>query len=194
MKKLFLVLLIVSTIQVKAQEQLWDKYGVDSVGFLEIFGSIDQYKYQKSIEQKSTHKNLCVWIGSRPQWLYNFATYLGTKNYNVEWDENSNTQIVIRATPKVYTTAKAPLIKLIAPYTAQYVTKSATITGPTDDIIKIFIDYWELSGLSFNELKAKKAVTKEFVSDKISLTWPGATPVIQVTKNDNAPIDLFPLN
>jgi hypothetical protein len=194
MKKLLFILLIISSFQIHAQEELWKKYGVDSLGFVEIFGSIDQYKYQKGIEQKSSHKTLCVWIGSRPQWLYNFATYLGKNNYNVEWDENSNTHIVIRATPKTYNSAKPPVIKLIAPYTVDYVTKSATITGPADDVIKIFIGYWELSGLSMNELKTKKAVTKEFVSDKVSLTWSGSAPIIQVTKNTSAAMDMFPLN
>lgn len=172
--------------------QPWQKYNLDSTSFLEQFGSIEQYGYQKSIQQRSSHGQLCVLIGAKAVWLYNFATYLALKGYNVDWDEPDNFQgVIILATPKIYTSSKPPIIKVVAPYNNSLQITSVTITGPADDIINIFLGYWELSNISVNELKTKKAITKEFVSDKISFSWLEANPKILVTKNPNTPIDLF---
>lgn len=171
----------------------WRELDIDSTEFVDVFGSLDQYSYQKGIERKSDHKLLCVWTGAKAQWLYNFAMYLSLENYDVVWEDEQEGKIVIEGTRKIYTTDKAPVVKLIAPIDSEGIVLSANITGPSDDLIHIFIDYWQLSDLSMNELKTKRAVVKNFVSDKVSFTWPGADPVITVTKNENAGIDMFKL-
>lgn len=190
MKPLFLIF-ILAPVLTFAQKP-WQQYDIDSTEFVQVFGSVDQYKYQKSIEQRSEHKTLCLWTGAKVQWLYNFAMYLSHENYEVVWDDESDTEIQIEASRKISTTDLPPIL-LKAPYDENGHILSATITGPADDLIHIFIDYWELSDLSMNELKTKRAVVKNFVSDKVSFTWPGADPLITVTKNADAPVDMFKL-
>lgn len=193
MRIIIISLLSISTLATFAQKP-WQDYEIDSTEFVEMFGSVEQYSYQKGIERESQHKTLCVWTGAKAYWMYNFAMYLNLENYDVVWDDEQENKIVIEATPKIYSTEKAPMIKVTAPYNEEGKILSAKITGPADDLIHIFIDYWQLSELSMNELKTKRAVVKNFVSDKVSFTWPGADPVITVTKNPNAGIDMFKLN
>ena len=174
--------------------KVWQKLEMDSVTFVQQYGTVQQYGYQKQIEQRSSHKQLCILIGAKAIWLYNLAYYLGMNEYNVEWAEPDNFQgVVLTATHKIYTTSKAPTVKVRAPYNKSLQVTSITITGPVDDIIKLFIKYWELTDLSFNQLKTKKAVTKDFVSDRVSFTWQGEQPIITVTKNPDAGMDLFKL-
>ena len=191
MKKLFILILLPLA---SFAQQPWQQYEIDSADFVEVFGTVDQYQFQKSIERKSDHKTLCLWIGAKAQWMYNFAMYLDlTTKYDVVWNDESDTEIVIEATHKISTTAVPPVIVVKALYDDEGKTQRVTITGPADDLIDIFIDYWQLSELSVNELKTKEAVIKYFVSDKISFTWPGTDPVITVTKNELAGVDMFKL-
>jgi hypothetical protein len=191
MKKLIIILLF-APLALSAQKP-WEKFDdMDSVEFVDQFGTVAQYEFQKSIEQKSNHKTLCLFVGAKPIWLYNFATYLGYKNYNVTFDEGDG-EIIVEASPKIFTTDTAPVLKLNAPYNESAQTVSVKITGPADDMIKIFLDYWQLSDVSLNDLKAKKAIVKEMLSDKVSFTWTGIDPVITVSKNERAAIDLFPV-
>jgi len=190
MKSLIIFLLCVPSF-VFAQKP-WEKLELDSTTFVDRYGTPTQYFYQKNLQEKSSHKMLCLWTGATPIWLYYFAMYLD-KDYAVVWDANTDNVIEIIATPKIFSTAKPPKIILKAVYNDQLQITSATITGPADDLIKIYIDYWELTDLSFNDLKTKKAITKNFVSDKVSFRWTGETPEVKVEKNPDSPIDLFAL-
>jgi hypothetical protein len=195
MKTNLIIFLLFCTLAVTAQDQPWTKYDLDSVAFVQEYGTLEQYQYQKSIESKSQSKQLCLLIGAKAIWLYNLAYYLGMNNYNVEWNEPEDFQgVVIVATAKIYTTQEPPTIKIKAPVNDDLITTSATITGPADDLIKLYVNYWELTDLSLNDLKTKKAVTKNFVSDRILFSWQGANPEIKIVKNPDAPIDLFRIN
>jgi hypothetical protein len=194
MKSLYFFYLLILSSLAQAQ-QPWEKFeDMDSTSFVETFGTLPQYHYQKSIEDRSSHKTLCLWTGAKPIWLYNFAMYLNLRDYEVVWDADSENRIEIEATPKIYTTDKAPLIKLTANINSKGQVLSASITGPPDDVISIFLDYWELTGISINELKSKKAFNKDFVSDRVSFSWMGVEPVIKVAKNPDAGMDFFKIN
>jgi len=190
MKTLTIIFLFLA-IQANAQKP-WIIKEMDSTEFVEQFGTIEQYNYQKDLERKSSHKMLCLWTGAKAIWLYNFAMYLD-KDYSVQWEPTDN-EVVIVATARVSTTATPPVIRLVAPFNEKEQIMSALVTGPADDIIKIFVNYWQLSELSYNDLKSKKAVVKNFVSDKVSIAWVADQPTISVSKNKNAPLDLFTLN
>ncbi len=193
MKQIFFLLLISQSLF--SQEKPWEKLKVDSVTFLTAYGTEFQYNYQKDIQQKSDHKKLFLWTGAQYMYMFDFAYYLGDgqMNYNVKYDENSEAFIKIIATSKIYH-SKEPFRIVTTAYTNKkgQIT-SATISGPPDDVLSIFIKYWSLSPISLNDLRLKKEVVKEFVSDRIGISLKGNLAVISVTKNKNASMDLFPL-
>lgn len=194
MKKVILIVALLCSITAgKSQtSRPWEKLGVDSIKFVQSFGSVFQYSYQQDIENKSTHKTLCLWTGAKAIWLYQFALYLGYKDYNVTWD-HTDENVTIKATPKIYTGSKPATIKLTGLLNKKGKIVSANISGPADHIIDIYVDYWELTPISLNELKSKRQIIKNFVSDKVSIKWTTANPLITVTKNTNAAMDVFPL-
>lgn len=169
----------------------WVVMEIDSMTFIKQMGTEFQYYYQQDIKRQSSHKLLCLWAGAKGEYLYNFAYFLGVNNYNVTWSHTSK-MVKIIATQKAYTTSKPPTVTLFAPVNYKDQILSATITGPADDIINIFLDYWELTDVSFNYLKSKRQITKDFVSDRVAFTWFGANPVIKVSKNPDRAMDIFP--
>jgi hypothetical protein len=194
MKNTIIIFLLAVSLQTAAQKP-WTKYEMDSTEFVGTFGSLAQYEYQHGIADRSSHKNLFLWVGAKSIYFEQVKQYLelvGKYNADVEWTDDN--KVIVTATPSIYTTDTPPTIKFIASVNSSEQVTSVKITGPADDVINFFVGYWELSDLSFNELKSKKAVVKEFVSDKVSFSWPGADPVITVTKNSNAPINMFAIN
>jgi hypothetical protein len=190
MRKIIFAFAIILTIAGNAQKP-WEKLKMDSAKFSSIYGTEFQYKYQQQLMDKSSSKMLCLWTGAKPMYLYNFAMYLGAK-YNVTWSPGGN-DLIIKATPKISNTQNATPIKLTAKINDKDVVSSVIITGPVDDLIKIYAGYWELSAISFNEVKTKKQITMDFVSDKISIKWSGSNLIITVTKNKGASMDIFPI-
>lgn len=173
----------------------WQKLDIDSVTFTERYGTEFQYAYQQQIENKSTHKTLFIWTGAQYMYIFNYAYFLGgdIMNFNISMAYFNNIT-TITATPKIYQGNKLHKIITKVHYNLKGQITFATITGPVDDVINIFANYWELSTVSYNELKTKKRVVKEFVSDKISLSLLGSGASISITKNKNAVMDLFKFN
>ena len=176
-----------------SQERPWQKLNMDSTDFSIAYGTTFQYNYQKQVEMKSSHKNLFVWTGAQYLYMYDFAYFLGAPpmNYNVSFDDQDKL-VKVTATPKISNTKQPYKIVTIALLNKNAQITSATITGPTDDLINLFVKYWELTPISLNELNTKKIITKEFVSDKVSISLKDKGAIITIVKNKNAPMDLFP--
>lgn len=176
----------------KADKYLFEKYKMDSARFVRSFGTVTQYWYQKEIENKSSHKTLCVWIGAKPIWLYNFAIFLEMNGYDVTW-KPSTERVEIIAYRNV-SKGEAPL-KVVAKLNRNGVIASADITGTVDDLATVYLGYWDLATLSVNQLKSKKKVQQFLASDETALDLSGSDPVIRV-RQASAPdrrVDLFPL-
>jgi len=170
----------------------WAKLGMDSAKFTKMYGTEFQYKYQDGIENNSSHKTLFIWSGAQYMYLADYALFLGGElmRYNITLDY-SISPVTIVATPKIYQGNRFYKVVTKAYYNAKGQITKATITGPVDDLIKIFCRYWELTPVSYNELHTKHTITKEFVSDKIALSLVGNGALITITKNENAVMDLF---
>lgn len=190
MKKLLLIISLFLSITTQAQKP-WEKLQIDSANFAMYYGTAFQYNYQQDISNKSSHKMLFLFTGAQYMYLYHMALYLGYDNYNVSWSEGE-TSVIIKATHKITNTKKQLPVKVVGLLNKYGQITSVSITGPADDLIRLYVYYWDLTPLSLNELKSKKQVVKEFVSDKVAIKWTATNPIISVTKNPTPPMDLFP--
>jgi flagellar basal body-associated protein FliL len=186
MKHAILIIMLLASFSAAGQKP-WDKLEIDSVEFYEEYGNPMQYAYQQQIKSQSSHKLLVVFIGSKTTYLLDFAYYLGTQNYDISIDQPED-NITIFA-QKRNGLSDYPSVKVVATHDAEFITKKVVITGPADDLIKIFLGYWDRSDLSLNDLKKNKAVVKDFINDRVSFTWTGVDPVITVTKSPISVID-----
>lgn len=167
----------------------WENLEMDSTSFFNIYGETFQYLYQNDLQNKSTHKTLCLFTGAKKVWLLYIGYFLGSEGYNIALQQNE-ASIVLVATHKIIVGKQTP-VKITGAFNKQDKVTSVTITGSPDDIIPLFINYWELTGVSLNFLKSKGSLTKDFLSDRVSISWLGENPVIKVTKNPSAVVDFF---
>jgi hypothetical protein len=176
LKLLMIILLTANYASAQTESKVWKQLKIDSVSFADKYGTPCEYAFQKDILNKSRHQFAAVFIGGKVNYLNRLASYLGNI-YNYEGEVDAGTVF----TPKIFTKA-APKIILNHGEDKNDRVTWVTITGPADDIINIFVDYWENTHISLNDLKSKKTIYQDFGSDRISFTWKGVNPVI-IIKN-----------
>ena len=191
MKKCIIFILVFVSLSATAQKP-WEQLKIDSSTFAQMYGAEFQYKYQHDIERKSSHKSLCLLTGAQYMWMYELSYYMADHGFSVDFTPGEKT-VIIEATPKISTVKNPTKLKAVATLNKQYQVVNVSITGPADAVFNLFVNYWEFTGISMNDLKTKRQLVKEFVSDRVAISWTGKLPVISITKNKTAPIDIFPL-
>lgn len=169
------VLLFVLKSHAQTNDHVWEKLKIDSVSFASKYGTECEYGFQQDILYKSRHGFGALIIGAKINYLDRLASYLGNI-YNYEGDFNNG----LVFTPKIY--SKKPY-KILLSHGDDKNDRVlwVKITGPADDIINIFIKYWEHSQISLNDLKSKKTVYQDFGSDRITFSWKGVNPLITIS-------------
>lgn len=159
----------------------WDKLKMDSSTFIEKFGSLFEYKFQQSAMATSRHGWKVCLIGTKASYLNYIILYLAQQHWEFKTKE-SPTAIKVYAT--TYNNEQGYDAKLNFQFflnSKQRIT-SVTITGTANDVIDFFLKYWENYDLNVNGLKQKKTIYTMNASDKVSFSWTGINPVINVTK------------
>jgi hypothetical protein len=185
MKKALLLICFFTTSFAFAQrDQPWKGIGIDSLTFADNYGSVYEYNFEHDQMQKSSHKCLAVFIGAKAFWLNNLSTYLQLNKWTLKDSKNGNDYMRFTLLPVAYVGKATPLVVTGVVNKKDRVSK-VTITGKADDVIDLFIKYWELSKFSFNDLKKNKTIYEEYGSDKIIFSWFGVNPQITIIRSIN---------
>jgi hypothetical protein len=183
MKKVLLSIALFISVSVNAQNdqarhKRWIALDMDSLEFVNRFGNECEYDFQKNVNKSSSTGYGAVFIGAKWEYLSWFTKYMDGI-YNFDYAKNHTFYYSHHIT-----NSGSQKIKLHFLLGKNERVGNVTITGPADDIIKIFIDYWD-ARMSFNSLKTKHNVFKDLASDRVSLTWNGANPTITITNVPN---------
>lgn len=157
---------------------------MDSTEFAKLYGTVKEYNFQ--IVQIDEKKPI-LFINTKTKYMREFCVYLANNGYSgsVDYDGGHDwiEYSVYRAVGWVED-VKTP-IKIKAIFNANTLrTKSVTITGNPDDVIKLFVYYWP-SEISLNKLKQGGYVYQDYISDRVAFSWKGKQPVITVTASPN---------
>lgn len=180
MKSALLSLLVIFTINANAQK-VWELEKMDSGQFIETYGSIHQYWFQKDIMRKSSHKELVLFCGAKEVYLNNLSYFLQHNGYSPDFKQGLKMDVLTMKNG-ITTNNKNEDIVITALINKDRI-KSLRITGHADGIISLFLNYWELSGISMDKLKRNKTITKDCGSDRITFSWIGENPIVTVTNN-----------
>ncbi len=189
MKKLFIIFSIcIASLRLSAQntKQPWLDLKMDSVSFAKTFGTSFEYGYQEQLKRQSSHHNLVVFIGAKIYWINEFSYYLQNQGWDVDFKDGDN---FTKYTFTPNTSKISGNIYMTVYYNSDKRTTAMRITGNADNMIKLFVYYWEKSDISLNDLKSKGEITQDFVNDRISISWHGNNPEISIKKNPNIGIN-----
>ena len=164
--------------------------------FYEVFGSVSAYNFEEGLEIESSHHRLVMLIGAKLWWLQEIPYYMVEQlgcSPEIDGDKraihghfgvhsgfgNDNSVLEIRAH--------------VDDIDSMHIT-DVTMTGNTELLIQLFINYWEHSEIKFVRSKLKKGVLfyENYGSDRICFNWKGAKPTIIIKTNPNFPT-LMPL-
>lgn len=154
---------------------------MDSATFMEKFGSLYEYRFQQKAMSRSRNGWKVYLIGAKASYLNYIILYLSQKHWAFTTKETSS---VIKVSATTYNNEQGYDAKLNFRFFINNKQRisNVTITGTPNDVINFFLDYWENYDLNFNGLKQKRTVYTMNASDKVSFSWTGPNPVINVTK------------
>lgn len=180
MKQLLLIVFALCVLNSKGQK-VWDKMNMDSVEFMEKLGSTYEFKVQNKIMDNSRNGYKVLFIGAKAGYLNYMILYLNSKHWEFSTTE---TQKSIKVFAKTYNNALAYDAKLNFQFMLDNNRRitGVTITGTANDVIELFIDYWEDLNINISSLKQKKAVYIMQGTDKVSFSWVNSNPIISITK------------
>jgi hypothetical protein len=137
---------------------------------------------------RSSHGLAGMFIGYSINWLNNISSYLQDREdysaQHVPYTPN-NWQMLLKPT-SARSSAKA-YIKIVGKYDKDEKTQSVLITGTPDELIALFVNYWDDTNFSLNEIKRGGYIYKDFGSDRITFDWKGVNPKINIYRNPDAP-------
>ena len=185
MKKLLLLIcLFANSLTFAQRNKPWKTIGIDSITFVENYGSEYEYYFEKEQMQKSSHKCLAVFIGAKAFWLNNLSAYLQINKWSLENSRDGKNYMKFILLPVAYIGKATPIVITGFLNNKDRISK-VTITGKADDVISLFIKYWEFSNFSLNDLKKNKTIYEEYGSDKIIFSWVGVNPRITILRSIN---------
>lgn len=181
MKKILFLLLICQS--AFCQQKEWENLKIDSVEFMEKYGSVYEYDVQHQVMKKSRNGYKVLFIGAKAGYINYLILYLDQKHWEFTSSENNN---IIKINAKTYNNELAYNARLNFQFVLdkQSRIKSATVTGTANDVIELFLDYWEDYNINVNNLKQKKAIYIMQATDKVSYSWTGINPLIAISKGN----------
>lgn len=188
MRKLILFAALALSLQTSAQLiESPASLNMDSTEFAQVYGSVKEYNFQHG----SMYNNKPVLlIGTKASYVKAVCQYLTDNGLGREVEvETGDNWIAYNVPVTGIVNPNEPASVNIKAFVDLETlrTNKVTITGRTDEVIKLFLFYWT-SELSMEELKKKGRVIQDYASDRIEFDWSKAQPVLTITKNPN--IDL----
>lgn len=142
---------------------------------------------QQGIMQTTSHHKGAVFVGYDINWVNNMSAYL-QHNLHYSYKEGKCSGNVWCANLKP-TSAKRSVNAFIyvqASYNKDMKVTGITITGTVDELIELFLWYWEDTHISLNMLKSGCYIYQDFSSDRIIFNWKGDKPIITIVRSPDA--------
>ncbi len=169
-------------IEKEASKKVWEKLNMDSATFKKVYGSEYEYRVQQGQMQQSKNGWRVFLIGTKATYLNYMLIYLSNnKGWSVTEPKITGNSYSARA--EIYNNKFAYNAKIYirANLDGASRIKNVTITGTANDVIDLFLDYWEDYDIDVTSLKSKKSVNIMRASDKVSFSWTGQNPIITIT-------------
>lgn len=160
---------------------------LSTASMAQSYTEAEEEAIQTSIMQKSTHKKGALFIGYDVNWLNHISVWLQERRYShIATPQGDN---VWRATFKPVSPgrSKDAVLKIAAQHDNNMKTTSVTITGTPDELIELFVYYWNDTHISLNKLKQGGYIYQDSGTDRITFDWKGTRPVIKIMSNPDAP-------
>lgn len=182
MKRIIVTVILLIAFSKSHAQKPWESLKMDSIQFADQYGTVFEFQLQEQCRKRSHNGWKCFFIGAKYGYLNYFYVYLMKKHLDV--NTNDETPNVSKFTATGYDNTRSAKIKISGSfnYDKNNRVTSATITGTANDIVNLFLDYWENYKLNYEELKTKREISVMNASDKISFTWTGSQPVIKLSK------------
>ncbi|MBN8834589.1 MAG: hypothetical protein ABS68_00150 [Niastella sp. SCN 39-18] len=185
MKKIIILVFSFCIVNTSTAQKEWEKLNMDSITFAYKFGSETEFKMQQQIMNSSRNGYRVFLIGAKAGYLNYLLLYLMQKHWEISTKETDG---AITATATMYNNEKAYNAKLNMSFfrnKENRITK-VTISGTANDVIDMFIFYWENFDFDYNRLKTNREICTNNASDKVCFSWKNANPQISIIKG---PID-----
>lgn len=181
--KQLLILFAAATISLQATAQkAWERLNIDSASFVKTYGTEQDYQLQESYRLSATRRDgyPVVLVGQKMYWFNQLSVYMQQNGYYQE-DVNKQGDVLhfsyvqnaaIGRKPSKFTVG----IKMGKDERISQI----NVSGDADALSRMFLGYWGMSGISYNDLKTKGVVENRFASDVITFNWKGAAPVINI--------------
>jgi hypothetical protein len=177
MRKLLFLLLL--PCYATAQHE-WDKTHLDSSAFHNMFGSEKEFQIQTSNQLSSKNKYRVFFIGYKWGYANNLKDFLEERDWRVIKHDKYTFFTYNCTSNRKSDTASNLLITFNTDEEAR-ITK-VIIKGVMDsDVINLYKEFWENHDFSLTDLNAKRKVSFNSGTDKVSLSWIKHKPVIKVT-------------
>ena len=196
MRKVFVF--IFCLVALGAKGQLLSDYpkGVDAHDFNIYYGSLTEYNMEEGQKYNSLHGRLIMCIGAKAIYLKEIATYMVEKlncdNHITADNEEYPSAFLVKPGGIIGVDEDDSPVRIIADTDDSLRMKKVTITGNTELLVKLFLNYWYRSELKFDINKFKKGCLfyQNCGSDRVSFNWKGVKPNITITRNPTFPIPL----
>jgi len=167
----------------KTEQQL-----VDST--IKLVGSLDEAMYNNDIRKKSNNQYRVLYCDYKTIWNTFLTSYMD-KFMSCSTPKNANGEPIWAAYGDdgmqitVPCNGKSVSIKLKASIPADNipVITQVTITGESELLAALFLNYWEIKGIEKSKLAKGALYTHDFLSDHITFDWKAEAPVITITPN-----------
>lgn len=181
--KRILILMAAATISLQATAQkAWERLNIDSASFVKTYGTEQDYQLQESYRLSATRRDgyPVVLIGQKMYWFNQLSAYMQQNGYS-QTDVSKQGEVLRFSYVQNAAIGRKPArftigIKMDKDERISQI----NVSGDADALSRMFLGYWGMSGISYNDLKSKGVVENRFASDVITFNWKGSAPVINI--------------
>ncbi|MFN4248953.1 MAG: hypothetical protein ACK4EY_14595 [Flavipsychrobacter sp.] len=139
---------------------------------------------QTSVMHNSRSKLGAMFIDFNINWVGNISVFLQENGYRPVDIRNKNLNVFEHklVNPSPYSSDNN-FVKITGYYDKNMRTTSVVIDGTPDELVYLFVNYWEDTHVSINNLKKGGYVYQDFGSDRIIFEWKGTNPRIRIIHN-----------
>lgn len=189
MRKLLITCILLTSFTAGAQSLIQSpaSLDMDSTEFALVYGTVKEYNLQHGNMYDSRP---VLMTGSKVTYVKDVCQYLANNGYSKTFEAETGDNWVrytVPNRPGIVEKGEPQHISIKAFVDADYRTTKVIITGRANDIIELFLGYWP-ARLELSQLKKGGTIYQNCASDRVTFSWSGANPVIEVTKNPNVEI------
>lgn len=142
---------------------------------------------QNMVQMQSSHGLGALYVGYDVNLLNNMTVWLQKHGYNTINTNDADDIWSMVLKPVNNQRSKDAYISITAPYDNDMKIKSVQINGTPDELIELFVYYWNDTHLNVNKLKKGGYIYQTNGTDKIAFSWSKKSPVISITRSEDVP-------